>query len=261
MKFTKSCIKWKSLVLAGIFFLVFGHSISAQIPTNKCFEIKYFDFFGLDERQKINWPDTELDSLLKTDFQKDGIKTSFLIPWIVFQLKDFHPRCNYKSDLERLKKLLNLYFRIRDQNFGSIQGKSIAEQLDFVRDDFYSQVLDDSLLVHMTYSMDDGPLKGEIPKRVPNFSNGKHIRTDFGRLTIFKNAGRIYLTAADHKKRVIWARIMTGVAPKRYFTDLEFNETAIEKTSLATRVHLHTSERLTLYLKNDGRFMYYFHSW
>lgn len=180
---------------------------------------------------------------------------------IVFQLKDFHPKCSNKSEPERYQKLIKLYFRIRDQDFQPFQDKSVAEQLEFVRDDFYSQVLNDSLLVHMTYSMDDGPLNGEIPKRVPNFKSGKHVVTDFGQLTIQKNAGRIYLIATDHKKRTIWVRIMTGVVPKQYLTDLEFNEGAVEKTSLATRVHLHTSERLTLYLKNDGRFMYYFHSW
>ncbi len=249
------------VLISILSILIVGIPISVRTQTNDCYEVKYSDVFGLNEQQEIRWDDYELDRLLRTDFRKDGLTTSFLIPLIVHQIMDFHPKCGRAKDPERYQKLLKLYFRIRDRDLTTIQSKSISEQLDYIRSDFYEQALDDRLLARMIYTMDDGPLYGEIPKRVPNFKNGKHIQTDFGQLTIVKYAGQIYLIASDKEKRLIWARIMTGVVPNRYLADLEFDENPVQKTPLVTRIHLHTSERLTLYIKNDGRFMYYFHSW
>lgn len=51
-----------------------------------------------DQMEIIKWPESELNGLLKMDFAKDRgkseIKTNFIIPMIVYQLKQYHPNCN-----------------------------------------------------------------------------------------------------------------------------------------------------------------------
>ena len=36
-----------------------------------CFEIKYLDFFDIEDLATVKWPASELDQLLKTDFTKN----------------------------------------------------------------------------------------------------------------------------------------------------------------------------------------------
>lgn len=253
--------KTQSLLFLLAFFVFANFAVAQNIDKN-CFEVKYFDFFGLDDKIKINWSDNELSELLNTNYSQNENNTSFFIPLIVFQLKDFHPNCDKSIDTERFNKLVSLYFKVRQKDVLILENKAIAEQLNFIRKDYYSQLEDERLLPYMRYTMDDGPLYGEIPKTVPKTKPLELISTDFGKLTIIKTNNRIFLTATDKANKRIWSRIMKGANTDRYLENLKFDKNSVEKTSLATIVHFYSEgERLNLYLKPNGNFMYYFHSW
>ena len=106
-----------TIILFSIFFST--TSILGQSKKD-CFEIKYLDYFGVENLDTIKWPSSELDQLLKTDFANDETeknrKTNFLIPFIVLQLKDYHPSCSNNSDTATFRKLKELYFKIRQQD-------------------------------------------------------------------------------------------------------------------------------------------------
>lgn len=249
------------LFLAAAFF-VFVNCADAQNTNNNCFEVKYFDFFGLDNETKVIWADDELNKLLETTRSQIGENTSFLIPLIVFQLKDLHPNCNKSIDKKRFDKLVSLYFKIRGKDILILKNKTIAKQLDFIREDYYAQLQDERFLSHMRYTMDDGPLYGKIPKSIPKTAPLETIVTDFGRLSILELNDQIFLIATDLKDKIIWSRVMKGTNPDRYLKNLEFDEKPIEKTSLATIINFYSEgERLNLFLKPDGNFLYYYHSW
>ncbi|MCY7345227.1 MAG: hypothetical protein LH614_03320 [Pyrinomonadaceae bacterium] len=216
----------------------------------------------MSAEDKIHWSDAELNELLKMNRSQDENETSFLIPPIVFQLKGFHPNCTKPIDAERFDKLISLYLKVRHKDVSSLENKTLAEKLIFIREDYYNQLQDERLLPHMRYTMDDGPLYGEIPKSIPESKLSESISTDFGKLSIVTANNQIFLTATDKKNKTIWSRIMKGANPDRKLKNLNFDESPVEKTSLSIIIHFYSEgERLNLYLKLDGKFMYYYHSW
>lgn len=250
-----------TLFILALFLLTFD----CKAQDKDCFEVKYLDFFGITDFDTIKWPDSELNQLIKTDFTKDEkdkkFKTNFLIPMIVLQLKDFHPACEKLPDSTQYNKLIQLYFNIRQQDNSVINGKTIPQQLEFIRQDYYDQVLNDTLLSHMSYTLDDGPLFGQLSTYIPKLDDGKFIEMDFGKLVIIESNEKQFLIATNKNQEVLWSRIMTGTSD-RILKDLYFGENPFFKTSRAYIVNLGAEgERLTLYLKLDGNFMYYYHSW
>ena len=240
-------------------------TIHGRGQNNGCFEVKYFDFFGISELGTLKWRTGELDTLLEFDFSEDEIskrtKTNFLIPLIVHQLKNFYPLCPILSDTTYYFKLIQLYFNIRQQNISVINGMRVAQQLEFIRQDYYDQVLNDSLLPYMEFTLDDGPIYGRLSDSLLNFNSGKIFEIDFGKLFIVDSNERIFLGAADRQMNVKWTRIMTS-AFGEYLKDLEFSLDPVYKTSRAYIVSMYSQqERLTLYINLEGEFMYYFHSW
>ncbi len=254
--------KIKSLIFIIFALLNFTNYTFAQKAEKNCFEVKYLDFFGLDKIDEIDWSVAEINELLKTDYSAKFEDTRFLIPFLVRYLKDFHPACNKLIDAERFNKLVTLYFKVRIEDILPIKNKSIEEKLNFIRDDFYTLVQDVQSLPRMTYGWDDGPLYGEIPRSMPKSKPLGTISTDFGDLSISESSNQIFLVATDKKNKIIWSRIMKGANPDRYLRNLKFDKVPLEKTSLATIINFYSEgERLNLYVKPNGKFMYYFHSW
>jgi hypothetical protein len=211
-----------------LFFLtLFLLTYACKAQNKDCFEVKYLDFFGIEDFDTIKWPDSELNQLLKTDFTKNEkdkkYKTNFLIPMIVIQLKGFHPICEKLPDTTQYNKLIQLYFNIRQQDKSVINRKTIPKQLEFIRQDYYDQVLNDTLLPLMNYTLDDGPLFGKLSKYIPKLDGEKFIETDFGKLTIIESNEKQFLIATNKNQEVLWLRIMTGTSD-RILKDLYFGE-------------------------------------
>lgn len=247
-----------TFVILAIFFFT-GYAFSQQ--NKNCFEIKYFDFFGLDKIGEIKWSDEDINELLEWDYEKKFNDTRFFIPILVYQLRDFHPACNKSVDTQRFNKLVSLYAKTTLLNASYLENKSIEEKLNLIRDDFYRLVQIEELLPRMRFTFDDGPLYGEIPKTVPKVKSSDSVITDFGKLEIVESNEKTFLIAKDKKNRIIWSRIMKGVDADSYLGNLRFAENPVEKTSLAYIIYFQAGERLTLFLKPDGKFMYYYYSW
>lgn len=250
--------------LVLIIFLFVNLSSNGQGSLN-CYEIKYLDFFGLDQIEVVRWPQSELDGLLKVDFKKEReyseVKTSFIIPMIAYQLEELHPNCNKNADLDYFDKLSQIYLRIRELDSIKFQKKSINEKFDFLRDDFYYQMNNIEFLPEMIMTFDDGPLYGVDYNEVSNIKPNKKQQTNFGTLSIFNIGKKTILSCSDNKETLIWQKLITGFNDRK-LSDLHFTENPIEYNSVATVVHMYSEgERFTLYLKKDGSFMFYYHSW
>lgn len=253
--------KIKTLILIILALLILANFSFAQKVKENCFEVKYLDFFGLDKVGDVEWSDKVMDELLKMDYEKEFMGTRFYIPILVYLLKDFHPACNKSIDIEKFNKLVALYSKVTLLDSSFIENKSIEGKLNFIRGDFYRLVKIKDLLPLMRFTFDDGPLYGEIPKAVPSAKPLDSVVTDFGKLSIVESDEKTFLVAIDKRNKTIWARIMKGVDSDHYLGNLRFDKNSVEKTSLAYIIHLYAGERLTLYLKLDGKFMYYYFSW
>lgn len=246
--------------------MIFGYHVSGQDAKEiDCYQIKYLDFFGLDKVEIIKWPESEVQNLTATDFSEGRtdttIKTNFIIPMIVYQLKEYHPKCNPKPDINYFNQIISIYCRIREIKEESLVNKTVVEKIDFIRDDFYKQVEDDKNLPFMFFTLDSGPFFG-LDYETPNaFEKIKTQKTDFGELAISKSDIKTVLTATDNENKIIWQKAITGLSD-RYLSELNFGNNPVEITSVATIVHMVSEgEQLTLFLKNDGKFMFYYHSW
>ncbi len=244
----------------------FAFATHSQTDSTKdCYPIQYLDFFGLDQIDVVKWPESELVGMLNMDFTQTyeaaGIKTNFVVPMIVYQLKDYHPRCNSNVDRTYFNQLALIYCKIREMDPSILQSKTHEEQVDFIRDDYYHQVANDQYLPYMEFNMDDGPFYGIDLVQADSLEEVSCQITAFGELCIFKRAEKMILVCYDLQKKVMWQKIITR-EPDRYLGDLNFTEQPLHKTSLATVIKMYAEgERFTLYLKNNGAFMYYFHSW
>ncbi|NRA93521.1 MAG: hypothetical protein HRU26_12730 [Psychroserpens sp.] len=249
------------LLILSVNLTVFG-----QISDSKdCYEIKYLDFFGLDQMEIIKWPQSELDGLMKMDFAKSRglseIKTNFIIPMIVYQLKEYHPNCNKEIDTTYFSAISGLYLKIREIDSSKLLNKSISEKIDFIRTDFYFQVENLDYLPRMTVTFDDGPFYGIDFESESKLIPIETQETEFGTLSVSKVNDKTILTSKNKSGNVIWRKTITGLSD-RNLTELHFTENPLEHNSVATVVNMYSEgERFTLYLKSDGRFMYYFHSW
>ncbi|MDD2982495.1 MAG: hypothetical protein PHQ74_03825 [Crocinitomicaceae bacterium] len=248
-----------------LFLLICITSCGHKTVSATTYDIKHLDFFGLENIEAFKWKDSEIKKLLTMDFKEGrknpSIKTNYMIPVIIFQLKDLHPNVNKKMDVNFFNQLTKLYLKIREIDAAKIADKSVAEKIDFMRDDFYWQVENDQYLPHMTMTFDDGPFQG-VDFKQEITSDSLHVeQTNFGSLSSFQVDGKTVLKAKDNNEKVIWQKSITGLMDKN-LSDLRFTDNPMEYTSVATIAHLHADgERLTLYLKNDGRFLYYYHSW
>jgi len=246
--------------------LLIGNNQPIRAQEKKCFAIKYLDFFELSDTEEVRWHDRDLDTMLKTTFFDKSVapksaKTNFLIPLLVLQLKEFHPACNSNTDTIRYNKLLAIYAKIRDIEMAFLKRKNRKEQLEFIRNDFYSQVLDNSSLPYMVFTTDDGPLYGKTEISIPASEVKQTIYTDFGTLSSLIIENTPYLIAKNKNSKTLWIRQLTNEGG-RPLKNLILPENSATKSSRAYVFNLFAeNEALTLYLELDGRFMYYFHSW
>lgn len=241
------------------------NSFGQNSEMKDCYEIKYLDFFGLDQMEVVKWPESEMKGLMKMDFKKDRgystIKTNFIIPSIIYQLKEYHPNCKTEIDTLYFNQISKLYLKIREIDSTEITKKSIAEKIDFMCADFYKQVENVDYLPKMTMTFDDGPFYGVEFEQESELKPIKTQETDFGLLSVSKVEDKTILTSKNHNGKVIWQKSITGLSD-RNLSELHFTENPMEYNSVATVAHMYSEgERFTLYLKKDGSFMYYFHSW
>jgi hypothetical protein len=228
-----------------------------------CYEVKYLDFFGLEGLVVEKWPESEINGLLElADESKTTdptLRTNFIIPIIVYQLQVFHPKCNVDTDSIYLNGIISVYERIRQFPPETLIKKSILQKIDFIRDDFYTLVKDDCELIQMSFTLDDGPFYGvNIDSAGVTIDS---IKTDFGNIVVSRLDGKSIITATDMLGEVIWRKAITR-GPNSYLNVVSSSGNKWNKTSLATIMYLSANgERLTLYLKNNGQFMHYFHSW
>jgi hypothetical protein len=255
----------KIRILLIISLAISINSFGQNSESKDCYEIKYLDFFGLDKMEVIKWPESEIKGLMKRDFKTDRgnstIKTNFIIPSIIYQLKEYHPNCKAEIDTLYFNQISKLYLKIREIDTTEITNKSIAEKIDFMRADFYKQVENVDYLPKMTMTFDDGPFYGVEFEQESELKPIKTQETNFGLLSVSKVEDKTILTSKNKNGEVIWQKSITRLSD-RNLTELNFTENPMEYNSVATVAHMYSEgERFTLYLKKDGSFMYYFHSW
>ncbi len=233
---------------------------------NNCFEIKHLDFFGIESLDSIAWNNQMLNQMLAYDFGKDNkdatLRTSFLIPFAIMQLRKYHPNCRTQMDTSVYNKLVALYFKLRQADSKQLNFLPLHKQLEYIRDDFYTQVYNDSLLPYMNYTLDDGPFYGEsLAHNSIDTADTKQFLLDFGVLCITNKNDKSYITVLDRLQKPIFTKAVT-VRNKQYLKNISFNAKAIKNHSLGYTIIMYAyGKRLTLEFKKNGMLRYYYYTW
>ena len=245
-------------VFLGLWF-VFG-SVSASAQTRDCFEIRGLEFFVAKELQNTKWSENELEALLTTG--KREIDSSWMVPVILMQLRAYYPNCHSLTPDTRLGLLLRLHASIRPDL--RLTNLPTEKKIEAIREDFYTQVNNDKLIRTLIYTMDDGPLygrvasfrqrKGDAPTLAQSFAFGK-VRVDNLR-------NKVQVTGIDLNGKVLWSRILKGLNPERFLRKASDHGTQVVVSEFIISYRFYVDgERLTIYMRPDGRFLYYNHSW
>lgn len=245
------------LLVATIAMSSHGHE-----PNELCTELKHFDFFGLNDI-KPSWSESDLDALFKQAKEtRSPEKTNFLIPPLVRQIAEYDPKCSKRQDIERFSKLTSLYLLIRGYETTAFSHLPIEKQIDFVRTDYYQQVDNDKLLFYMLAGFDDGPLEGEITTEFPTEKLKNTAKTEFGHISFAQTEEKLFVAAFDANNKLLWSRILKGAVPAGYLSRIGIGSVDVKAYEAAIVIEVFVEgERLRIYVRPNGRFIFYTHSW
>ena len=234
-------------------------SVSAALSQTACIELKHYEFFlsGTKER----WSEGSLENLIeaKPNFNDSG----WLIPAIVEQLKRYEPACGTREMDRQFELLLQLYSVVRGLPVLADASVSSHDKLRLMRNDFQMQLNDDRGFDHLIYSMDDGPLTGKpiSAARAKPLASRNHD-VPFGKLRFSNTRTGVVVTALGRTGRELWSRSLQGVNPKRPPKAAQLETLVVEQTDFVVAARISVDgEKLTLYVRPNGRFMFYRHSW
>lgn len=249
--------------LLYIFLIFFSNPIIGQkTAIEDCYEIKYLDFFKFNQKRLNNFSDSEIEEWTKElkAFQKRGdtLSTTWIIPILIGELKLLHPNCNPNIDILYFNKIVAFYCLHRGIESCALSDKSIEQKIDFCRNDFYNQVKNKKLLSQMFFSLSSGPFFGNNFDSMLPLNAIETLNTDFGHLSIAKSRKENIMSAYDSDGSLIWRK--SFYEPTEKISKLAFHHSRpIEQNSLAFIINMFTqNDILTLYLKKDGRFLFYY---
>lgn len=246
-------LKLRPIVIS--FILLFASTAISQDP---CVEFKHFEFFVPVDAKVPNWSEKQVSEILT---QSASRESRFFIPFIVKQLADYEPACGKLGVDRRFGLLVKLYSVIRKDSRVTAE-RPARETLQMMRKDFYKQIDDDRLFSDLIYTMDDGPMMGKIVS-VSSIKplNSREFATPFGKIRFANIRGGVAVLAIDKYGKSLWSRTLEGV-PKRALREADLKTLTVEETTFVVVARLVVDgERLTLYTRPNGRFMYYRHSW
>jgi hypothetical protein len=90
-------------ILSFLVLLIYFSSCVQKKESPTTYDVKYLDFFGLENVEAFKWTDYEIKKLLTMDFKEGrnnpSIKTNYMIPVIIFQIKELHPNIAKEIDV------------------------------------------------------------------------------------------------------------------------------------------------------------------
>ncbi|MDM7921348.1 MAG: hypothetical protein QUS14_03530 [Pyrinomonadaceae bacterium] len=243
-----------------VFVLIGAGQVRAQSPVPACPTPKHSDLFGL-EGLELNWPIEQIRELRESTKKRPENPTLFFAPAIVKGLYAYHSACSKRSDFVRFKELIDLYAAIFGREPKDFAADTADAQIDLLARHLDRLVNDDRALPKLIYTMDDGPLYGTVVNRFPKASKMTDVPAKFGSLKIAEYDSKIYVGAFDKGGKELWVRVL-----KRAHSEQDLRSYASEKLGLeefgavSILTMIADGERLRLFVRPDGRFVFYLHS-
>ena len=240
--------------------LVFPLFMQAQNnDTVDCYPIKFLDFYGVSDSTNVAiWSNNQILQLIQ-----EPTPPPFFIPVVVSQLPNYYSNCNSKVDTIALDNLTHLYALISKTELDSLLKPNKGFQIDLMRNIFYDRIDNDSLVAEMMFTTDDGPFFGDdIPYSEILVDPDYTLHLAIGILAVHKQPNRVIVEFRGKDDEISWRKELTLFGVEEDFSELHIPEDVYQTTSFSTKISLYLDEEeLSLYLRNNGEFMFYFYSW
>lgn len=247
-----------SLVL---FVLFAAGQVHAQSTVPACPTLKHSDLFGL-EGLEVDWPIEQIRELRELTVKRPENPTLFVAPAIVKGLYAYHSACSKRSDFVRFKELIELYAEIFGRDPKDFAADTPDAQIDLAERHLDRLANDDQALPKLIYTMDDGPLYGTVAERFPKSPKLTDVPAKFGPLKISEYDSKIYVGAFTKTGKVLWVRTLVGAEPGRGLRSFDANTVSLKDFEAVSILTLFANgERLRLFVRPDGKFAFYVHSW
>lgn len=253
-------------LLLAFLFLMDNTDLMGQ--DTKCYPVKYLDFFGLEDMKPVRFSLETIEESLTMDLTKPvsqltpdtSVHTNIIIPFIVYQLESLHPACNPAIDSSYLDKLFAIFCRVRWLDFNNYSIFSPEEKIDFMREDYYKQAEDDRILPYMLFTIDNGPFQGIDFLEKSKLDSIQEFATTFGKILTAVFDSYSIIAAYSTEDELLWMKKMTGQDNTK-IENLTYR--GVEHNNSLCQILLFYSgeKKLTLFLKYDGRFMFYLYEW
>lgn len=234
---------------------------AAAYAQRTCVKLDNYQFFVPDEIGEPGWTEETLTTLIEREDGKDP--TSWMVPVIVRELTEYAPACGARPVDKKFDLLIKLFSAIRRDKRLTSNVITVAKQVRLIRDDFQRQINNDRLFPYLILTFDDGPFSGEIVRAGSERGGiSKDVAASFGKLRFSNANDRVIVTAFDKRRKPIWSRILNRTNPDRYLRAARLDMLTVQRTKFVVVATTSVDgERLNVYVRPNGRFMYYTHSW
>lgn len=240
------------LLLTVTTCLLLAQAASSQTT---CVQLKNYDFFVGANRER--WTENEIENLIKAKPKADD--AGWLVPVILKQLSRYTPACGETEVDRRFTLLLKLYGLVQILPRLDEETVSLYDKLKLIDQDFQAQLKDDKGFDRFIYRLNDPPLTGKPitgPRAKPLASRDEDVV--FGKLRFSNTKTGVVVTAFGKRGNVLWSRSLQGANPRQALKEAQLDTLAVEQTDFVVAAHVDVDgEKLSLYVRPNGRFMYY----
>lgn len=249
--------------------LIDGQLANSQVNYCNLESIKYISTFKSSRMWQVmggdaNWTLANVKACVEMAQQDKMVL--FFIPVMLHQIKNYYERDEWtKAEKEFGIEVSNFFATTLDNEDLKISNgdnKTFCQGLDKLKQAFYALCEDDNVFYKMIYTMDDGPFFGiDTDLNLPVKDSLK--LEDIGAKMYIRQQGKTCtLELVDSYGQTKWKKIIARSADN-YIKDIVFTmESILDKNELGYKIGLIGSgEFIHLYLRTDGAFRLYYHSW
>ncbi len=232
-------------------------------------KIKYLSTFSSSRMWEIlrgngNWNEKRISEL--SNYIKSEENVLFYLPLLLSQINNFDSSSDYTSSEKKIIVQASICFanalNNKELEITKKDQTSIRSGLDNLVVEFYKLCENDETFPKLIYTFDDGPFYGVDSDYILHNVDSIYLKDINSTIVLSENDNISILTMFDHSGNTKWRKILSH-SENRFITNVEFVENPIlDINDLGYKIGLiGNGEFIHLYLRNDGRFRLFFHSW
>jgi hypothetical protein len=185
---------------------------------------------------------------------------------MLHQVKDYYERDDWTKDEKDFGQEVSKFFAATldndDLKISERDNNTFCQGLNKLKQAFYALCEDDNVFYQMIYTLDDGPFYGLNTDLTFPIKDSLKLDDIDAKMYLREQGDTCTLELVDRNGQTKWKKIVAR-SDEYYIRDVGFaNEPVRDKNELGYKIGFFGSgEFIHLYLRTDGAFRLYYHSW